>query len=117
MTRFLADENFNFDIVQGLRRRLPSLDLVRIQELGLSRAVDPDILEFAANIGRVVLTHDVNTMTKFAYQRLDVAMSLPGVVAVPDTLPVGRAIEDLILMIGGSLEHEWENQVRYLPLP
>ena len=116
MTRFLADENFNFDIVQGLRRCLPSLDLVRIQELGLSGAVDPDILDLAANMRRVLLTHDVNTMTKFAYQRLEVDMSLPGVVLVPDTLPVGRAIEDLILMIGGSLDHEWENQVRHLPL-
>ncbi len=116
MTRFLADENFNFDIVRGLRRHLPSLDLVRIQELGLSGAVDPDILEFAANMGRVVLTHDVNTMTKFAYQRLDVAMPMPGVIAVPDTLPVGRAIEDLILMIECSLDDECENQVRHLPL-
>ena len=117
MTRFLADENFNFDIVRGLLRRLPSLDLVRIQELGLSGAVDLDILELAANMGRVVLTHDVNTMTKFVYQRFDVATPMPGVVAVPDTLSVGRAIEDLIIMIGCSLEHEWENQVRYLPLP
>lgn len=116
MIRFLADENFNFDIVRELRRRLPSLDLVRIQELGLSGAVDPDVLELAANTGQVLLTHDVNTMTKFAYLRLDVDMPMPGVVLVPDTLPVGRAIEDLILMIGGSLEHEWENQVRHLPL-
>jgi len=114
--RFLADENFNFDIVRELRRRLPSLDLVRIQELGLSGAVDPDILDLSANTKRVLLTHDVNTMTKFAYQRLEVEMSLPGVVLVPDMLPVGRAIEDLILMIGSSLEHEWENQVRHLPL-
>ena len=89
---------------------------MRIQELGLSGAVDPDILEFAANMGRVVLTHDVNTMTKFAYQRLNVAMLMPGVEAVPDTLSVGRAIEDLTLMILSSLEHEWENQVRYLPI-
>lgn len=116
MIRFLADENFNFDIVRELRRRLPSLDLVRIQELGLSGAVDPDILDLSANTKRVLLTHDVNTMTKFAYQRLEVEMSLPGVVLVPDMLPVGRAIEDLILMIGSSLEHEWENQVRHLPL-
>ena len=55
-------------------------------------------------------------MTKFAYQRLNVAMLMPGVVAVPDTLSVGRAIEDLTLMILSSLEHEWENQVCYLPI-
>ena len=63
MLRFAADENFNNDIVRGLRRRKPELDIVRVQEAGLSGAVDPDVLEWAAREGRVLLTHDVATMT------------------------------------------------------
>ncbi len=31
-----ADENFNNDIVRGLLRREPKLDIVRIQDVGLS---------------------------------------------------------------------------------
>ncbi len=42
MTRFLADENI--DIVRGLRRQIPSLDIIRIQELGMAGWEDPDIL-------------------------------------------------------------------------
>ena len=57
MLRFAADENFNNDIVRGLRRRKPELDIVRVQEAGLSGAVDPDVLEWAAREGRVLLTH------------------------------------------------------------
>ena len=48
MLRFAADENFNNDIVRGLRRRKPELDLVRVQEAGLSGAVDRDVLEWSA---------------------------------------------------------------------
>ena len=35
MLRFVADENFNNNIVRGLLRRQPELDLVRIQDVGL----------------------------------------------------------------------------------
>ena len=70
MLRFAADENFNNDIVRGLRRRKPELDIVRVQEAGLSGAVDPDVLEWAAREGRVLLTHDVATMTRHAYERV-----------------------------------------------
>jgi hypothetical protein len=38
MLRLAADENFNADIIRGLRRRLPELDVVRVQDVGLSGA-------------------------------------------------------------------------------
>ena len=56
MLRLAADENFNYDIVRGLRRRRPDLDIVRVQEAGLSGAVDPDVLEWAAR-GRSCSSH------------------------------------------------------------
>jgi hypothetical protein len=45
MLRFAADENFNNDIVRGLLRRKPDLDIVRIQDVGLSGADDSTVLE------------------------------------------------------------------------
>ncbi len=116
MTHFLADENFNTDIVQGIRRRIPSLNIIRIQELGMAGWEDPAILEWVASNDRVVLTHDVGDMTKYAYDRIRAQVPMPGVVEVPDRLPVGRAIDDLVYLIGCSLDHEWENQVRFLPI-
>jgi len=55
MLRLAADENFNNDIVRGLLRRKPDLDIVRVQEVGLSGADDPTILEWTAQEGRVLL--------------------------------------------------------------
>jgi hypothetical protein len=40
MLRLAADENFNADIVRGLLRRLPDLDIVRVQDAGLSTIED-----------------------------------------------------------------------------
>ena len=36
--RFLADEDFDNDIVRGMLRRLPTMDIVRAQDVGLSGA-------------------------------------------------------------------------------
>ena len=68
--RLLTDENFNGSILRGLIRRLPTLDIVRIQDVGLLHADDPEILEWAANEGRILLTHDVATITVYAYDRI-----------------------------------------------
>ena len=45
--RLLTDENFNGAILRGLMRRLPELDLVRVQDVWLMNTDDPVILEWA----------------------------------------------------------------------
>ena len=62
MLRLVADENFNRDIVRGLLRRLPGIDVVRVQEVGLGGEDDPMVLAWAASEGRLVLTHDKATI-------------------------------------------------------
>lgn len=56
MVGFLADENFNNHIVRGVLRQNPSVDILRIQDVDLSGANDPTVLEWAAQHGRVVVT-------------------------------------------------------------
>jgi hypothetical protein len=116
MLRLVADENFNYDIVRGLLRRKPELDIVRIQDVGLSGVDDPTVLEWSASERRVLLTHDVRTITKYAYERVNAGKPMPGVFEVSRAVPVGRAIEDILLLAECSLEGEWEGQIRYLPL-
>ena len=112
----MADENFNNDIVRGIVRRRPSTDLIRVQDAGLSGADDPAVLAWAAQAGRVLLTHDVTTMTRYAYERIQGRGPMPGLIEVGRTVSIGQAIEDLILLAECSREGEWEGQVLYLPL-
>lgn len=116
MLRFAADENFNNDIVRGLVRRQPALDIARVQDVGLRGADDPTVLEWAAEENRVILTHDVATMTVHAYARVERELPMRGVFEASLSLSVGRAIEDILLLAECSFDGEWEGQVRYLPL-
>ena len=116
MIRLAADENLNNDIIRGVLRRQPDLDIVRVQDVGLSSADDPIVLEWAAREERVLLTHDVSTITKYAYERVRAGKPMPGVFEIGRTVPIGRAIEDVLLLAECSLDGEWEGQVRYLPL-
>jgi hypothetical protein len=114
--RFAADENLNDFIVRGLLRRRPDLDIVRIRDTEMRQAGDPAILEWAAREGRVLLTHDVTDMTKYAYERIRTGKPMPGVFEVGQTVPVAVAIDEILLIAECSLEGEWEGQVRHLPL-
>ena len=116
MLRLAADENFNNDLVRGLLRRRPDLDIVRVQDAGLTSADDPTVLEWAAKEKRVLLTHDVSTVTHHAYERVRAGQSMPGVFEVSRPVAISQAIEDILLLAECSLEGEWEGQVRYLPL-
>ncbi|MFP4438991.1 MAG: DUF5615 family PIN-like protein [Chloroflexaceae bacterium] len=116
MLRLAADENFNNDIVRGILRRNPDIDIVRAQDAGLTSADDPTVLEWAAQTGRVLLTYDVATITYYAYECVRAGQPMPGVFEVSRKIPLTQTIDDIILIAECSLEDEWEGQVRYLPL-
>jgi hypothetical protein len=114
--RWLADENFNNDILRGLRRRIPTVEILRAQDVGLTGVRDELLLGWAATEERVLLTHDVSTITEHAYRRILNGDRMPGVFAVGRTVSTRIAIDDLTLLTQCSLPREWEGQVRYLPL-
>ena len=60
MLRLLSDESVHGGIVRGLRRQAPELDVIRVHDVGLIQTPDPQILEWAAKEGRVVITADVS---------------------------------------------------------
>ena len=115
MIRFPCDENFNNDILRGIRRAL-EIDLVRVQDVGLAGSDNQTVLELAAREGRVLLTHDIDTMVSFAYQRVVSGLPMPGLVVVEQDVPIGDVISDLLLLAECSEEGDWEGQVCYVPL-
>jgi hypothetical protein len=116
MIRFAADEDLDNHILRGLRRRLPTIDVTRVQDVELVGASDEAVLAWAAASDRVLLTHDASTMTSAAYRRVDERERMPGVIIVPQTLGVGAAIDDLLLIAECSVAEDWVDQVRFLPL-
>jgi hypothetical protein len=113
---WLADENFNNDIPRALFRRNPGIDVVRAQDLGLTGTGDEVLLAWAAEQNRVLLTHDVSTITAYAYQRVLNREPMPGVFEVGCDAPMRSAVNDILPLTECSNRDEWEGQVRYLPL-
>lgn len=70
MIRLLTDENFDYLIQEGILARIPTLDLIRVHDIGLLQTPDPIILEWAARNNRILLTHDVQTLVNDAYNRV-----------------------------------------------
>jgi len=115
MLRLATDENFDNRILRGLLRRRPDVDIVRVQDAGLTGKGDAEVLEWAAIENRVLLTHDVTTMKRFVDERLAAGLSMPGVFEVSQQTPIVQAIEDILLLIECSLAGEWEGQINFLP--
>lgn len=113
--RFLADENFNNHIIRALLLQKPAIDIVRVQDVGLSGQDDSAVMERALLENRILLTHDVKTIPRFAIDRLDNGHSIPAIILILWDAPIGKVIADIVLMIECSEQHEWENQIVYLP--
>jgi predicted nuclease of predicted toxin-antitoxin system len=114
--KFLADENIDSDLVVGLRRRLDDIDVVRVQEVGLRTVGDAAILQWAADQGRVLISHDLRTIPAFAGERLSSGLPMPGVILLRSSLSIAQAIDELAAIAGASEAEEWFNQIAYLPL-
>lgn len=114
--RFLADHDLNEHIVDGVLRRDPAVVFARARDVGLAGRPDPEVLEFAAANGFIVVSHDVNTMSKHAFDRLTAGLPLTGLLLVRQTDPVQYAIESLLLIWSASEAEEWAGSVVFLPI-
>lgn len=116
MLALLADENFNARILRGITRSLPALDVVRAVDVGLAGLSDAEVLEWAAKECRVLVTHDSTTISAPAFRRVTERLAMPGVVIVPGLLPIGDAIQELLLLITCGRPDDLNGLVIYLPL-
>lgn len=114
--RFASDENFDGRILRGLIARMPELDILRVQDTIMYQKPDTELLAWLADENRILLTHDINTMPGFVYERVRQGLLVPGVIIVQEYAPIGPTIEDLQILMGASAPIEFENQVRFVPI-
>ncbi len=115
MIALAVDENFDHHILRALLRRVPHLDARTVPSAGLAGADDPTVLAWAASEGRVLLTHDVRTMTRFAYERVLRGEPMPGVIEVRARAAVGAVVDDLMLVLECATPGDFRDQVFYVP--
>jgi hypothetical protein len=114
--RLASDVNANGAVIRGVRRNAPHLDLVRLQDIGMATTPDPEVLEWAAGEGRVVLTSDRQTMIDFAYDRVRAGQPMAGLLVLRNRGSIRQAIDDIVYVAEVSDEGDLRDQVLYIPL-
>ena len=77
--RLLVDEDVDPDIVKGLRLRAPDIDIRDVKREGLRGTRDEVLLELAYAEGRVLVSYDKHTMTRYFHERLAAGRDSAGV--------------------------------------
>ena len=119
--KYLIDADLPRALFHGLVRRLPDLDVLRVQDAGLGSASDPEILAFASSEGRITVSRDKATMLGHATERIANSQPMPGLLLVrPDFARrhgrgLGVVIEELILIAECSEAEEWRNVIQFVP--
>ena len=114
--RFLADQDLNEHIVEGVRQREPTVEFILARDVGLKDSPDPTVLEFAAVHGYLLVSHDASSMPAHAHRRMTAGKSVRGLFIARQIQSIGPVIEDLVMIWSASEAEEWRDQVVFLPL-
>lgn len=111
---FYADEHVSTAECDGLAAR--GVDILRAVDDGMRSAPDPDILDRATNLGRVVFTHDTDFLA-MATSRQERGEYFGGVAYCHVfRLPIGKLIEALEILSESKEPADAMNTIIYLPL-
>jgi hypothetical protein len=114
--KFSTDEDIRRTIVDGIRLREPAIDILTAREGGTLGLSDPAVLAIHSREGRVLISSDCNTMVGHFYTLVSAGTPCPGLIIVPQDLPDGKAIEELLMIWTASAPNDLSNQVIWLPL-
>lgn len=112
--KLYSDVHVRRAVTVGLRLR--GVDVLTAQEDGAGEFDDPQLLDRATELGRVLFTQD-DDLLKEAARRQETGGGFAGVIYGHQlNVTVGQCIDDLELIAQATEPEEWANQVVYLPL-
>ena len=101
-------------ITRGLLLR--GVDVLTAQLDGTTQLKDPDLLDRATNLGRVLFSQDEDLLAE-ATKRQRNSQFFAGVIFAHQLgITIGRAIEDLHILAEIGAPGDFINRVEYLPL-
>lgn len=113
--RLQADADLDGRLIRGLRRTAPEIDIRTATQAELNGLEDPDVLQIAADSGRILVSQDRRTMPAH-FARYVRGRRSPGVILLREATPIATTIEELILISTASQAEEWVNRIVWIPL-
>lgn len=111
---YQADNDLRKAIVRGAVRRQPELSFRSAQTARLDGVPDSEVLALAAQEGRILVSHDFQTMPR-NFRQFTQRRRSPGVLLIRQDLPVGEAVESLLLIWEVSERDEWQDRLCLVP--
>jgi predicted nuclease of predicted toxin-antitoxin system len=112
--RLYMDVHVRRAVTDGLRLR--KVDVFTAQDDGAGKFDDPELLDRATELGRVLFTQD-DDLLREAKQRQQSGEHFSGVIYAHQlNITVGQCIADLELIAKASEPEEWINSTVFLPL-
>jgi len=111
MLRLASDADVHGEIIRGLRRPLPEIDLARAQDALPVGVPDSAVLDWTTSENWVLITNDRNTMVGTLYERALSGEALIGIIVTTNEQSIGAAIDDILLIAEYMPEEEIRNQV------
>jgi hypothetical protein len=112
---FQADNDLRGSIRTGVLRRERAIDFHSSASAGLHGLPDPVVLGLAAMEGRILVSHDENSMPAHLKVFLEAGNRSPGVILASQSVPTGEVIEDLVAKWTASEAEEWADRLVWLP--
>src|SRR5262249_16387030 len=114
MVRLYMDVHVHSAITEGLRSR--GVDVLTSQEDNAAELDDPDLLDRAGELGRILFTQD-HALLQEGAERQRSGKSFAGIIYARQSLvAIGLYLRDLELIAQASEPEEYANRVIHLPL-
>ncbi len=118
MRRFLIDENISPEYRTQLLRHEPSLTVLAVGDEGAppKSTLDPEILEWCEKNQFNLITNNRKSMPQHLCDYRKKGGHVPAIFTINLEVPMGKIIDELLLIAGASDEDEYINEIKYLPL-
>jgi hypothetical protein len=113
--RLLADADLRAAILHGFLRREARADFLPAQGTIAEGMGDPLVLALGADLDRVLVSHDLDSMPEHFY-RFVASRESPGLILITQRMPTGAAVEELRLVWTRLDAADFRNHITYLPL-
>lgn len=116
--KFLIDENLTHDIVVGVRKRDPSIDILRVGDPGAppKGTPDPAILDFCETEQRILVTNNRASMPAHITAHQAAGKHIWGILSTRTRRPpLGPIVEMLVIIAGASEAEEYIDVTGWIP--
>ena len=118
MRRYLIDENISPQYRTQLLNHEPSLTVLAVGDEGAppKSTPDPEILVWCEQNQFNLITNNRESMPQHLSDHRENGGHVPAIFTINLAVPMGKIIEELLLIAGASDEDEYINEIKYLPL-